>query len=32
MVRLVDKAEYHHHTLVYLWSFISLEDSDGETG
>ena len=31
MVRLVDKAEYHHHTLDYLWSFISLENLDGET-
>ena len=29
MVRLVDKAEYH--TLDYLWSFISIENSDGET-
>ena len=30
MVRLDDKADYH--TLVYLWSFISFENSDGETG
>ena len=29
MVRLVEKADYH--TLDYLWSFISLENSAGET-
>ena len=32
MVRLGDKAEYHLHTLDYLLSCISLENSAGETG